>query len=81
MSIITASVDMCLPPDEQSEKKKLFFILQTDGELEKRDLLARYALSAPLKVLKRARTQPARLGVTIDSSRWDKLDMTVTTMS
>lgn len=46
--MITASVQMCVPPDEES-KKKLFFILQTDVELERRTLVARCTLSAPLK--------------------------------
>lgn len=44
----TASVQMSLPPEEES-KKKLFFILQTDGELERRTLVARCTLSAPSK--------------------------------
>ena len=72
IDMITAFVQMCSPPDEESKKK--FFILQTDGELETRTLVARYTLSAPLKSFE----MRARLGVTIDSSRWVKFDMTTT---
>ena len=70
IDMTTAFVQMC----SESKKKTLFFILQTDGELETRTLVARYTLSAPLKSFE----MRARLGVTIDSSRWVKFDMTTT---